>query len=168
MEGDRRENEAALSIFEGEGLKLLPVAKIVKKRKAPWWKRTFAFALGVFQTILGACLVAATAGVLTKFGVTMMTKGVKQCYDAIFSPQQLNKLLEYYGEVALSYASALFMSGIQGVKELAKLTGNGFTLIKETPWKDFFSTLVEKTKEGVKMMPSNFLPMAEDDVSSSS
>jgi hypothetical protein len=68
----------------------LPVPKIyTKKKEVPFWKRGLVFILGVAQIIIGAVILASTAGALSGFGVSMMIEGVKQCFDAVFRPELL-------------------------------------------------------------------------------
>ena len=89
---------------------------IVKKKKVSFWKRLTVFILGVAQIILGAIIVASTAGALTSFGVTAMMEGAKYCFDSIFRPEQLENLSKYFSKTAITYAFALAASGLEGIK----------------------------------------------------
>lgn len=97
-----------------EGLKFLPVpiVKKKKKKKVGFWKRLGVFLLGVAQIVCGAIILASTSGLLTGFGVTMMTEGARYCFDSIFRPEVLNDLKKYFTETAMRYAFALAASGL--------------------------------------------------------
>jgi hypothetical protein len=74
---------------------------IIKKIKVPWWKRVLVFALGVIQIVVGALIVAQTAGACLGLGLTMIKQGCMDIYTSIFNPEAIQDLGQYFGAKAV-------------------------------------------------------------------
>jgi hypothetical protein len=72
--------------------------------------------LGVFQVIIGAVIISATGGALAGFGTNMIMEGLKDCYNAIFSPEQIEDLGKYFSDKAINYAFSLTLAGFKGCR----------------------------------------------------
>jgi hypothetical protein len=80
----------------------------------PWSKRALVFCLGVIQIIIGGAIIAASEGALTGFGITMMLEGMKDCFNAIFSPEQIEDLGQYFNQKVITYSISLVLAGTKG------------------------------------------------------
>ncbi len=80
----------------------------------PWLKRALVFCLGVIQIIIGGAIIAASEGALTSFGITMILEGMKDCFNAIFSPEQIEDFGKYFNEKVVTYAFSLVLAGVEG------------------------------------------------------
>jgi hypothetical protein len=65
---------------------------VVKKIKAPWWKRVLVFALAVVQIVVGALIVAQTGGACLGLGLTMIKEGCMDVYKSIFNAEAIQDL----------------------------------------------------------------------------
>ena len=94
---------------------MLPKA-VIKKKKTPWWKRALIFCFGVLQICIGALILSAGSANVAGFGASMITRGVKCCFDALFNPEICNDLRKYFSDRALEYTIDLALLGKSGIK----------------------------------------------------
>jgi preprotein translocase subunit SecA len=121
-------NKPTLDINEFKEIGLLGFFQLTQKEPTPWLSIITVGLLGIAQAVVGAALIAFTAGAAVQIGAMLLTEGIGDMITAIKSVITGEFSWEEYAiQKAISVAITICTCGTSGLKEAGRAIKGGFT-----------------------------------------